>query len=133
MRHIGPAVETDAGGAAVFSLEVSVIHPPVRPGFSEVRDRIARLEADPRRAEGLARARERLAETIHEAGTLAALRLSKGLSQTALATKAGTSQSRLSRIESGLDDPQLSTVAKIAQALDMDVAVVADALLRGKK
>lgn len=105
----------------------------MRAGYHDVRDRIAESEANPRRAQALARARERLAETLHEAGTLAAIRLSKGLSQTAVANKIGTSQSRLSRIESGRDDPQLSTVAKIAEALGVDVAVVAEALLRGRK
>lgn len=105
----------------------------MREGFRDARDRIAELEANPRRAAALARARERLAERIHEEGSLAAIRMSKGLSQTAVANRIGTSQSRLSRIESGRDDPQLSTVAKIAEALGVELAVVADALVKGKK
>lgn len=133
VRRLGATVETGAGSAAVFALETSVVHPPMREGFRDVRDRIAELEANPRRAAALARARERLAEKVHEGGSLAAIRMSKRLSQTDLANKIGTSQSRLSRIESGRDDPQLSTVAKIADALGVDLAVVAEALVKGKK
>lgn len=117
----------------MIALEAAVVHPPLRPGYRDIRDRIAESEANPRRAKALARARARLAETVHEAGTLASIRLSKGLSQTALADKIGTSQSRLSCIESGRDDPQLGTVAKIAEALGVEVTVVVEALLRGRK
>nr|WP_141657454.1 helix-turn-helix domain-containing protein [Thiocapsa sp. KS1] len=38
------------------------------------------------------------------------------LSQKKLAQRVGASQSRLSRIEAGLDDPLLSTVRKLAVA-----------------
>ena len=54
--------------------------------------------------------------------------MEQGLSQAELARRIGTSQSRLSRIEAGLDDPRYSTLTKIAAALGIDLNTLAQAL-----
>lgn len=67
------------------------------------------------------RARQRLAETLQPqtGATLAMLRLQKGLSQSRLATLIGTKQPYIARVESGDDDLKISTIEKIAAALDL--------------
>lgn len=52
---------------------------------------------------------------------LISLRVMRGLSQSELARKAGTHQSRVSRIESAEQEVTLGTIAKLADALDADV------------
>jgi transcriptional regulator with XRE-family HTH domain len=51
-------------------------------------------------------------------GQLVELRHRRGLSQTAVAARMGTSQSALARFESGNSDARLSTVARYVAALD---------------
>lgn len=48
----------------------------------------------------------------------------KGLSQRALASKVGITQSHLSKIEQGKVDVQLSTLLNLARVLDCDVVIV---------
>ena len=55
--------------------------------------------------------------------------MGEGLSQKALAQRIGTSQSRLSRIEAGLDDPLLSTARKLEDALSVDLNAISDAIV----
>jgi transcriptional regulator with XRE-family HTH domain len=52
---------------------------------------------------------------------LAAVRRERGLSQTEVAARMGTSQSALARLESGQSDARLSTLARYAAALDVDL------------
>jgi HTH-type transcriptional regulator/antitoxin HipB len=59
------------------------------------------------------------------------------LSQDALATRAGSTQASVSRLERGLLDPQLSTVIDLARALELELRLIPrealpaiDALLR---
>jgi HTH-type transcriptional repressor of puuD len=54
------------------------------------------------------------------------LRDERGLSQRALAEKAGISREYLSRLETGRQDPTLSTLEKIARALKVTVGVIVD-------
>ncbi|MBT3249492.1 MAG: helix-turn-helix transcriptional regulator [Candidatus Pacebacteria bacterium] len=49
-------------------------------------------------------------------------RLEKGLTQTELASKIGTKQSAISRLESGTYNPSLSFLYKIAQGLEMKLS-----------
>lgn len=51
--------------------------------------------------------------------SIKALRLRCGLSQDQLATKIGSTQNRISRIEKGDEDIRLSTMRKLANALDV--------------
>lgn len=48
------------------------------------------------------------------------LRLQCGLTQEKLAMMAGVTQERVAKIESGLHDPQVSTAAKLLQALGVE-------------
>jgi len=52
---------------------------------------------------------------------LKALRRQQGLTQTALAKKAGISREYLARLEKGVQDPTLGTMTKLAQALKLRV------------
>jgi len=112
----------------VFSIKASVVHPPQRSGWSDIRERLARLEQNPKRAAALARARKRLAEELHTHTNLSALRLKAGLSQAEVARRIGTSQSHLSRIESGQEDPRRTTLVKIARELGETLDVVSNAI-----
>lgn len=51
-------------------------------------------------------------------------REAKGISQKTLRIRTGVSQKSISRIENGLDSPRMSTLLKIAHALDMRVVLL---------
>ncbi|RME18058.1 MAG: XRE family transcriptional regulator [Bdellovibrio sp.] len=52
------------------------------------------------------------------------LRQSRELSQAQLAKKAKVSQSTIAQIESGRKDPSISTLKKIAKALEVEIAIL---------
>ena len=54
-------------------------------------------------------------------GRLSELRRRRGLTQTEVAARMGTSQSALARLESGQADVRVSTLARYAAALDADL------------
>ena len=56
--------------------------------------------------------------------TLAHIRFLQGMSQAALAEKAGVGRSTIARLEAGRGRPQLSTATAIARALELSVGVV---------
>ena len=60
--------------------------------------------------------------------TLAAARKARQTGQRVLGKRLGISQAQISRIERGLNDPQLSTVQNLAGALDLDLMLVPRAL-----
>ncbi len=70
------------------------------PGFSEIAQRRRRL------AEGLS-----------------AVRTAKGLSQTQVAARMGTSQSAVARLEAGWSDVRLSTLERYARAVNGSLSV----------
>ena len=51
-----------------------------------------------------------------------AIREAQGMTQRALASRAGITQAALFRLESGATDPRLSTLRKLAKALNVTVA-----------
>jgi transcriptional regulator with XRE-family HTH domain len=55
------------------------------------------------------------------AAKIKALRERRGLTQEQLAEKAGVGRSHLARLETGKQDPTLSTLEKIATALNVKV------------
>jgi ribosome-binding protein aMBF1 (putative translation factor) len=59
----------------------------------------------------------RLAHEIH------ALREQRGLSQSELATRVGTTQSAIARLESGSISPSLKTLQRVANALGVTLVV----------
>ena len=62
---------------------------------------------------------------------LAALRQSRGLSQTEVAARMGTSQSAVARLEAGKADVRMSTLARYAEA--MDTAIHYDVRTRAER
>ena len=58
------------------------------------------------------------------ASALIQLRLSKGLTQEELAKKLHTKQASIARLESGSSLPSLSTVKRVAEALDAELDIV---------
>jgi transcriptional regulator with XRE-family HTH domain len=63
-------------------------------------------------------------EAENIAATLKAAREKKGLSQRALSARAGVPQSHISKIESGAVNLRLSSLAAIANALDLEIALI---------
>jgi len=51
------------------------------------------------------------------------LRIAAGLSQSELASRLGTTQSAVARLEAGRSEPRLRTLERLAEALDCDIAV----------
>lgn len=110
---------------------------PVEVGFASakvdatsrtvsVRDRMALLEADPRRAKLLQQARKNLSSNrVIDKGSLKQLRLSRGLSQDQVAKLMGSTQAQVAKLEAGRPDVRMSTVKKIAAALGVDSLEVA--------
>lgn len=106
----------------------------VPPGAVDIDDLVAEFEATTQGAKAVAKGRQWVAKTFYSEGqSLAALRLQHGWSQVELARQVGTSQSYIGRLETGLVDPQLSTMRKIALALGVTVAALADALTPAAK
>ena len=58
------------------------------------------------------------------ASALIQLRVSKGLTQEELAKRLHTKQSSIARLESGSSLPSLSTIKKVAEALDAELDIV---------
>lgn len=54
------------------------------------------------------------------------LRKARGLTQQALAVKAGLSPGYLARLEVGMQDPRASTLRKLARALGVPVAALVE-------
>ena len=71
------------------------LHPPVFPGFRQMAERRHALS-----------------------GQLTALRRSLGVSQAEVASRMGTSQSAVARLETGQVDVRLSTLERYAAAVD---------------
>jgi DNA-binding XRE family transcriptional regulator len=91
------------------------------PNTMAIDDYIASLEADEETRGVIAEGRKWLAETYYgdEPESLRHLRLARGLSQSRFADLVGTSQSHIARLEAGITEPQVSTVEKLAIALNI--------------
>lgn len=78
----------------------------------------------------LVEARKEMAKGFYanEPQSFSSLRLRAGLSQSELASRAGTSQPHIARIEAGRNDPGTETVQRIANALGVDVGEVFNAI-----
>ncbi len=120
----------DTASAPWLIREVPLAQPSNMPsGAVDIDDLVVELEATPKGAKSIAKGREWVAQTFYsDRASLAALRLQHGWSQAELARQVGTSQSYIGRLETGLVDPQLSTIRKIALALDVAVAELVAAL-----
>ncbi|MCR4303838.1 MAG: helix-turn-helix transcriptional regulator [Gallionella sp.] len=100
--------------------------PPLLPGAIDIDDLVAEFEQTSDAAEAIAKGRQWVAKSFYsnQPSSIALLRLQKGWSQAELAKRASTSQSYIARLELGNVDPQVSTVKKLAKALDVPVGTV---------
>lgn len=64
--------------------------------------------------------------TMHLANRLKRLRAERGLTQAVLAKRAGVTLSYIGRLEIGRHDPQLSTLYRLAKALNVSVGQLVD-------
>lgn len=92
------------------------------PNTTSLASLLSEFEAEPDMSAHLAYARRNLSRELYadEPETLSALRLTSGLSQAQLATRAGTTQPYIARIERGQADPSTDMIARIAQALKIN-------------
>jgi transcriptional regulator with XRE-family HTH domain len=65
-----------------------------------------------------------LAEQSECAGSLASMRLARGLSQRELARRVGASQPQIARLELGQGNPGVSTLRKLARELGVRIEQV---------
>lgn len=95
-----------------------------------LKDVIGQMESTPEAERELRRARQWVAQEFYkeEPGSLQALRLSLGLSQTGLAKLASTTQTRISKIENGDELPRFDTMKRLADALTVDMNTLARAI-----
>ncbi len=123
--------EKSTGTARVLYAEFSG-SPKLRalPATIDIDDLVAELEQSPEVAESIAKGRQWVAKTFYrsKSPSIAQLRLQKGWSQAELARLADTSQPHIARLELGRVDPQVSTLKKLAKALDVSIATVVQAI-----
>lgn len=121
--------ERSAPSVVSVDFTQSINAPP--DGFGFLDDLIDEIEADPKLADDLADARRMVSIDLHgNTESLAALRLSQGLSQTHLAKMLGTSQPAVSQIEAGSRQPSLATLRRLAEVLCVDMNAIDRALPR---
>jgi ribosome-binding protein aMBF1 (putative translation factor) len=80
---------------------------------------VERLRRDP----GYVAAEKELQPILDLADDILALRLQKGWSQEELASRVGTRQANISRVENGLANPTMAFLQKLAEALDAELVV----------
>ncbi|WP_169304623.1 helix-turn-helix domain-containing protein [Halopseudomonas bauzanensis] len=105
---------------------IDVSEAPV-PGASDIDSFINELVSeDSSFYDTLKSARRDLGEELYDGEiTLKSLRLKKGFSQAELARKIGTSQSHIARIERRPEAIMLTTSIKLAEALSIDIGLLA--------
>lgn len=125
-----PSSPRTSKSAVVIVREFSGAHRLPLGRTKTLEDIVAKYESAPDRAALMAEARKSLASNAYaeEAGTLSAMRLRAGLSQSQLAERAGTSQSHIARIERGHNDPSTDVVVRVAKAIGVTAAQAFDAI-----
>lgn len=109
--------------------------PPLPAGFIDIDTLVEQQEADPETRKAIAMGRRAVANNYYADSrpSLANYRLQKGWSQRELATRAGTSQSHIARLEAGDIDLQVSTLRRLASLLGVQPAALLDAMPAGEK
>jgi len=108
---------------------------PLSQGCKEIGEIVNSFEHDPSRAEMLAKARKRFAQTCNDVGmplTIASLRLRSGLSQTKVALLLGNSQSSYSLIEAGQREMLYKTFEKLVDIFQVSRDELAQAIKNTK-
>ena len=122
---------TSTAPGKVIYREFQVPSKPQAPlGAIDIDDLVAEFEQSPAAAKAIAKGRQWVAKTFYnkQPSSIAKIRLQKGWSQADLARRADTSQPYIARLELGKVDPQVSTVKKLARALDVPVVAVVQAI-----
>jgi DNA-binding XRE family transcriptional regulator len=118
-----------SGGGNVIWAQKIFAPSPIEHEFEDASAFLDRFESEhPEWASGLASARTDFARTgIAESrlSSVARARLTAGFSQAELAKRVGTSQSHIARLESKALDPQLSTLVRIAEAVNVPIGTLA--------
>jgi transcriptional regulator with XRE-family HTH domain len=83
------------------------------------KDYFKKLEEDPAYQD----AESELKIILDLADDILRLRMEKGWSQAELAERAGTKQANISRLESGLSNPSVNFLQKVAKALDTSISI----------
>lgn len=93
---------------------------------------LAEAEADPITAQALQDGRRWVQQNYYNGECLAALRLSRGLSQAQLAERCGMNQSHIARYEAGGAMPQAANARRLAEQLGVTVDVIFSACERSR-
>jgi len=93
----------------------------VDDGFDELDELIAELSEEPATRDALADAEE----LFRALRLLRAHRKGQHLKQSKVAERMGTTQSAVSKLEGGANDPQITTLMRYARAVDARVCLVA--------
>lgn len=94
----------------------------VPKNYKSINELINQLSGDEGKRLALEKARKTLANKFYEnEGTIRALRLQNGWSQTYFAELLETSQSHVARIERGTDNLMISTCRKLSEVLNIDM------------
>lgn len=111
-------------------LEPVVVPSRLPEGFVDIDALVEAEEQDAVGRTALADARRQIADQFYQDGTraLARYRLQKGWSQKELASRLGTSQSYIARLEAGSIDPQVSTLRRLAEVLEVEPAALFNAI-----
>lgn len=102
--------------------------PTPAEGFVDIDTLVKEEERDPLTRQAIMKGREAIADHYYgdTPKSLAWYRLKKGWSQKNLASRMNTSQSYIARLEAGEIDLQVSTLRRLASALDVPPAVLLD-------
>ncbi len=127
------AAVPETRGTRVIVLEPVTVAVPLPEGFDDIDLPVERAEQHPAAKQAIATGRRTVAEHFYAEGprTLAYHRLQKGWSQKELAARLGTSQSYIARLEAGSIDPQVSTLTRLAAALEIRPVEVLEAITSG--
>lgn len=124
-----------ASVGVVLKFETSVLPAPLAQKNTAFSRLMARLDASAEHKEGIASAREWVADDLlaNEGKTVRTLRLKKGLNQTQLAELLGTTQAQVARIEKGNVDLQRSTCKRLREVLGVSADELDEMLDRQEK
>jgi DNA-binding Xre family transcriptional regulator len=132
-RSLAPLPETR--GKPVVVLEPVTVAVPLPEGFVDIDTLVDEAEQDPGARQAIIEGRKAVARNYYADGprSLAWYRLARGWSQKELAARVGTSQSYVARLELGEIDPQVSTLRRLAAALELQPSELLDALPAGAR
>jgi DNA-binding XRE family transcriptional regulator len=114
--------------------DVATIGAPATESFSDFDNLLKELESDSTSSLALKEGRKWVGEKFYgQHRTLAALRLSAGLSQSDLANSCSMSQPHISRYESGKHEPGISVAKRLASAMGVTLEEFASAWQQTRK